>query len=58
MVACTLPYHALHKRIYSTNRCVRWRLGRVLLSTEVTPIIYWSRLGNRASVRVRFYGYV
>ena len=26
--------------------------------TEVTPITYWPGLGNRASVRVRFYGHV
>ena len=25
---------------------------------EVTPIRYWSGLGNKASVRVRFFGYV
>ena len=34
------------------------RVYRVLFLNEVTPITYWSGLGNRASVRVRFYGYV
>ena len=29
-----------------------------LSRSEVTPITYWYGLGNRASVRVRFYGYV
>ena len=30
----------------------------IIIVNEVTPITYWSGLGNRASVRVRFYGYV
>ena len=30
----------------------------IIIIIEVTPITYWSGLGNRASVRVRFYGYV
>ena len=28
-----------------------------LTNYDVTPITYWSGLGNRVSVRVRFYGY-
>ena len=34
---------------------VMWSL---VIFIEVTPITYWSGLGNRVSVRVRFYGYV
>ena len=30
----------------------------IVFMIEVTPITYWSGLGNRARVRVRFYGYV
>ena len=41
-----------------SGECSRAIPGCCFPQCEVTPITYCSGLGNRASVRVRFYGYV
>ena len=44
---------AMHRHIFTGRLC-----DSSVAVNEVTPITCWSGLGNRASVRVRFYGYV